>query len=149
MHALQIHLSIEYVVNQFDNLAGVYIDDSNGNDDDEVIEVDEDTYRCFMMVQDMLKEANAALHSPKLPVLLTQGAYEGEKRRTADTQLADVAAGAIFAPRNRSIEKATDLLQTQLASSVPSPSVSALGLLRSVGETVSRWLLGGKRLKQS
>lgn len=126
----------------------MYIDDSSDSDD-ELIEVNEDTYRCFMMVQDMLKEANGALSSAKLPVLLTQGVYEAEKRRVADTQLSDVAASAMFATGKNDIEKATELLQTQLAANVPLPAISALGCLKNVSRTVSKWLLTDKKLKQS
>jgi hypothetical protein len=89
------------------------------HESDEEIEVDESLYRCYMMVQKMLREANSALNSPKSSLLLRPDTCEVGIRSVVNPVLVDVAASPVLVSCKYGIERATELLRVQLARNVP------------------------------
>ena len=145
---MQISDSLQYIVNTYDSLASSYINDG-GYESDDGIEVDESLYRCYLMVQEMLREANGALNSPK-PILLRRPAScEVGMGSVANTALVDVAASPVLVSCMDGIERATELLRVQQAKNVPLPSSSAFGWLRSVGCKALQWPCRKQKRKQT
>lgn len=147
-HALQISDSLQYIVNTYESLASSYVNDS-GYESDEGIEVDESLYRCYLMAQEMLREAKIALKSPKPILLLRPALCEVGSGSVANAALIPVAATPVPVNCTGGIEKATELLRMEQARNVPLPSSSASGWLRGVSYKARRWLWREHKRKQT
>lgn len=147
-HALQIFDSLQYIVNTYDSLASSDINDSSYKSD-EGIEVDESLYRCYLMVQEMLREANGALNSPKPVLLLIPALCEIGRGSVANTAFADVVTSPILVSCMNGLERVMHLLRVQQARNVPLPSSNASGWLRCVSFKARRWLYREQKCKQT
>ena len=121
-------------------------DDSEVDDD---FNMDSCIDRCNAMVVAMLEEANRALNEPRLPLVLTQGAYEAEDRKAAGTAVTAGSVYAVLINAEEGCKRATEILQAQKAPNAALHSLDTFHWLTALNRNTLRSRLSNDKMKQA